>query len=226
MSDAVPAFLTPDSEGWLVLSNRIPRLGNETPMLMERMLALVDLSYPPLCLTLGSISSADMDDFLDDYKTLTGIDVTIIDLWDLNYQETIAAVSKAGFVILAGGLALDWVMQIDPEGLGNSASDFLQKDRLIMAIGMITASLGSWVYSPEEGDTKPGLNWIPDAIVLPDQDAPMQDENVRAWLTEHGRAYAIGLSHDAIFALGSQGKVEVWSTAQPVIALGKGWSAA
>ncbi len=226
MSDAVPAFRTPDSEGWLVLSNRIPRLGNETPMLLERMLALIDLSYPPLCLTLGSISSDDMDDFLDDYKTLTGVDVTIIDLWDLNYQETIAAVSKAGFVILAGGLALDWVMQIDPDGLGQSAADFLHKDRLIMVIGSISASLGSWVYSPLEGDTKPGLNWIPDAMVLPDQDAPMKDENVRAWLREHGRAYAIGLSHDAIFALGSKGQVDVWSVAQPVIALGKGWSEA
>ena len=167
-----------------------------------------------------------MDNFLDDYKSLTGVDVTIIDLWDFNYQETIAAVSKAGFVILAGGLALDWVMQIDPEGLGQSASDFFHKGRMIMAIGSITASLGAWVYSTLEGDTKPGLNWIPDAMVLPDQDVPMQDENVRAWLREHGRAYAIGLSHDAIFALGSQGQVEVWSVAQPVIALGKGWSAA
>ncbi len=226
MSDAFPVFRTPGSEGWLVLSNSVPRLGNETPMLMERLLALIDLSYPPLCLTLGSISSDDMDDFLDDYKTLTGVDVTIFDLWDLNYQETIAAVSKAGFVILAGGLALDWVMQIDPDGLGKSAADFLQKDRLIMVIGSIMESLGSWVYSPLEGDTKPGLNWIPDAMVLPDQDAPMQDEDVRAWLRDHGRVYAIGLSQDAIFALGSQGQVEVWSVAEPVIALGKGWSEA
>lgn len=226
MSDGVPTFRTPDSQGWLILSNQAPNLGNEAPMLMERMLALIDLSYPPLCLTLGSISSEDVDVFLDDYNTLTGVDVTIIDLWDLTYQETIAAVSEAGLVLFAGGLALDWVMQIDPDGLGSSAADFLYKDRMIMVIGPIIAGMGTWMYSTLDGDIKPGLNWVPNAIVLPDESAPMRDDIVRAWLTEHERAYAIGLPPDSIFALGPNGEVEVWSTTNPVIALGKGWGSA
>jgi hypothetical protein len=223
MSETLPAFRKPDSKGWLVLSNSIPSLGDETPMLMERMLALIDLSYPPLCLSLGSDDFEAVGEFLDDYETLTGVEVTVVDLWDLSYEETIAAVSQAGFVILTGGLALDWVAQIDPSGSGNSAADFFRQDRMIMALGPVVASLGSWVFSPLDGDIKPGLDWIPNAVVLPDESAPMEDDRIRALLAGHERAFAVGLPLDAIFALGPQGDVEVWSAMKPVIALGKGW---
>jgi hypothetical protein len=224
MSDAVPAFRKSDSQGWLVLSNQIPGLGEESSLFMERMLALIDLSYPPLCLTLGSFSSAEADNFFDDYKTLTGVDVTIIDLWDLNCQETIEAVSQAGFVFFSGGLPMDWVTQIDPDGTGNTAVDFFHQDRMIMVVGPITASLGSWVYSPADGEIRPGLGWMPDAVVLPDEAAPMHYDDIREWLNEKQHAYAIGLPNDSIFALGPDGEIEVWSTTNPVIALGKGWS--
>jgi hypothetical protein len=226
MSEVLPTFRKPNSKGWLVLSNRIPSLGDDTPMLMERMLALIDLSYPPLCLTLGSDDSEAVDEFLDDYETLTGVEMTVIDLWDLSHEEMITAVSQASFVIFTGGLALDWVAQIDPQGSGDSAADFFQQERMIMAIGPVVASLGSWVYSPLDGDIKPGLDWIPNAVVLPDEAAPMGDDRIQALLAERERAYAIGLPHDSIFALGPQGNVEVWSATKPVIALGKGWSEA
>ncbi len=195
-------------------------------MLMERMLALIDLSYPPLCLMLGADETEAVDEFLDDYETLTGVEMTVIDLWDLSHEEAITAVSQAGFVIFTGGLALDWVAQIDPQGSGNSVVDFFQQERMIMVMGPVVASLGSWVYSPLEGDIKPGLDWIPNAVVLPDEVAPMGDDRIRALLARQERAYAIGLSHDSIFALGPQGNVEVWSSTKPVIALGKGWSEA
>jgi hypothetical protein len=226
MSEVLPAFRKPDSKGWLVLSNRVPSLGDKTPMLMERMLALIDLSYPPLCLTLGSDDFKAVDDFIDDYETLTGVELTVVDLWDLSYEQTVAAVSQAGFVIFVGGLALDWVAQIDPLGSGNSASDFFRQNSMIMVLGPVVASLGSWVFSSLDGDIKPGLDWIPNAVVLPDEAAPMEDDRIRALLAGRERAFAIGLPHDSIFALGPQGNVEVWSAMKPVIALGRGWSEA
>jgi len=226
MSEVLPAFRKPDSKGWLVLSNRVPSLGDKTTMLMERMLALIDLSYPPLCLTLGSDDFEAVDDFIDDYETLTGVELTVVDLWDLSYEQTVAAVSQAGFVFFVGGLALDWVAQIDPLGSGNSAADFFRQNRMIMVLGPVVASLGSWVFSPLDGDIKPGLDWIPNAVVLPDEAAPMEDDRIRALLAGRERAFAIGLPHDSIFALGPQGNVEVWSAMKPVIALGRGWSEA
>jgi len=226
MSEVLPAFRKPDSKGWLVLSNRVPSLGDKTPMLMERMLALIDLSYPPLCLTLGSDDFKAVDDFIDDYETLTGVELTVVDLWDLSYEQTVAAVSQAGFVFFVGGLALDWVAQIDPLSSGNSAADFFRQNRVIMVLGPVVASLGSWVFSPLDGDIKPGLDWIPNAVVLPDEAAPMEDDRIRALLAGRERAFAIGLPHDSIFALGPQGNVEVWSAMKPVIALGRGWSEA
>jgi len=226
MSEVLPAFRKPDSKGWLVLSNRVPSLGDKTPMLMERMLALIDLSYPPLCLTLGSDDFKAVDDFIDDYETLTGVELTVVDLWDLSYEQTVAAVSQAGFVFFVGGLALDWVAQIDPLGSGNSAADFFRQNRMIMVLGPVVASLGSWVFSPLDGDIKSGLDWIPNAVVLPDEAAPMEDDRIRALLAGRERAFAIGLPHDSIFALGPQGNVEVWSAMKPVIALGRGWSEA
>jgi len=195
-------------------------------MLMERMLALIDLSYPPLCLTLGSDDFKAVDDFIDDYETLTGVELTVVDLWDLSYEQTVAAVSQAGFVFFVGGLALDWVAQIDPLGSGNSAADFFRQNRMIMVLGPVVASLGSWVFSPLDGDIKSGLDWIPNAVVLPDEAAPMEDDRIRALLAGRERAFAIGLPHDSIFALGPQGNVEVWSAMKPVIALGRGWSEA
>ena len=127
MSDSAPLFRNPGSQGWLVLCNRMPKLGNQTPLLMERMLEVVDLSFPPLCLTLDSTATEDLQEFFDDYKTLTDVDVALIDLWDLNYQEMTEAVSQAGLVILTGGLLLDWAERIDPREDGNSADDFLRE---------------------------------------------------------------------------------------------------
>ena len=223
MSDATPLFRKPGSQGWLVLCNRIPKLGNQTPLLIERMLEVVDLSFPPLCLTLDSTAAEDLQVFLDDYKTLTGVDVALIDLWDLDYQEMVKAVSQAGLVVMTGGLLLDWAERIDPRGDGNSADDFLLNGRMLMAVGPVVANLGAYVLSPVEGEIIAGLGWMPGAMVLPDEIAPIDIAAVRHWLSGEENSYAIGLPHESIFALGPQGEVEVWGVSKPVISLGKGW---
>ena len=131
--------------------------------------------------------------------------------------------SQAGLVVMTGGLLLDWAERIDPRGDGNSADDFLLNGRMLMAVGPVVANLGAYVLSPVEGEIIAGLGWMPGAMVLPDEIAPIDIAAVRHWLSGEENSYAIGLPHESIFALGPQGEVEVWGISKPVISLGKGW---
>jgi hypothetical protein len=216
-------FRRPEAPGWIVLAGEMPSLGMGSPLFMERMLEVVDLSWPPVCLVLEPGLSEDLSTVLDDFETLLGVDVTVLDLSDMLVDEVVEAVTQAGLIILAGGEPSDWYSYLKADQIRLHPESIIQKGRVIIAIGSAASALGTWMYSGIEENIFPGLDWLMGGIVVPGENTPMDILVVRERLQAAEHMYAIGLPAGAILALGPSDEVEVWGSVKPVIALGKGW---
>ncbi|NIS82824.1 MAG: hypothetical protein GTO14_22090 [Anaerolineales bacterium] len=219
-------FRRPKVPGWMVLTGVMPSLGMGSPLFMERMLELVDLSWPPVCLALEAGLSEEFGTVLDDLETLLGVDVTVLDLSDMSPDEVVEAGRQSGLIVLAGGESSDWYNHFIADPIREHPETFIQQGRMFIAVGSAAGALGVWMHSSVEGDLFPGLGWLVGGIVLPGETAPMEIPSVRETLQAEEHSYAIGLPAGAILALGPDEEVEVWGNVKPVISLGKGWGTA
>lgn len=219
-------FRRPEAPGWMVITGQMPSLGMGSPLFMERMLEVVDLSWPPVCLALEPRLSEDFSAVLDDFETLLGVDVTVLDLSDISPDEVIDAATQAGVLILAGGEPIDWYNYLKTDQIRLHPDSLIQKGRVFIAIGSAASALGTWMYSNIEESILPGLGWLMGGIVVPGENTPMDILVIRDRLEAEEHTYAIGLPAGAILALGPSDEVEVWGNVKPVIALGKGWGSA
>lgn len=212
-------FRRPPEAGWVLLASNVPSLGGEFPLLAEGLLDRMDLSRPSVCLSPGSEVNLETEAFLEEIETLLGLPVVKIDL----EEEPPSELANAGLLILEGGEVDAWIASLDSTLLGEVVLQGLGQGALILAIGPPAAALGTWALTPDE-EIMDGLNWLPGAIVLPETAEPSGIEVVRNLLADQPRAYALGLTHQAVIALGPKGEIEVWGPDQPKIILGSGWS--
>lgn len=224
MSEAVDVLRRPHAGGWLILSGEIPSLGGATPELAERLLGHIDLSWPPLILTIGRKARAEVKRFAEEIETLIGVAPRMLDLGGVAPMEYAETSLAARFLLLLGGETVGWRSALDPGYPGLEAESLMADDRVVLAAGAAAAALGSWILAESSDTVEPGLGWLPDAIVLPGVVDPAGLEPVRERLQGAGKSYALGLPTSVLLALGPGNRIEVWSERSPVIALGAGWS--
>jgi hypothetical protein len=208
-------------EGWLVLCGSLPTFGGLYPDLAGRLLDHLDLSMAAVVLYAADADRAAVRALASDMKELLEREIAIglaheaAQVWD-----------STGLVALCGGPAEDWVDAIRAGEHADLTSGRVGEGTVVLAAGPAAAAAGSWLVPTTEGRLHPGLSWLPGAIVLPGESQPASVAPVREWLAGPGRVYAIGLPEGAALALGPAGKVGLWGSARPTIALGQGWRSA
>jgi hypothetical protein len=224
VSEAVDVFRRPHADGWLILAGEIPSLGGSTPELAEHLLRYVDLSWPPLFLTLDQEKRGQIAQFIEEMETLVGVAPRTIDLQSVPPTEYAQTSIAAGFLLLVGGDAAGWRAALDPNYPGLDGASLMSDGRVILAAASAAAALGSWMLNEQTLAVEPGLDWLPGAIILPGVMDPAEVTPVREQLQAARKAYAIGLPSSVLLALGPDNRIEVWSERSPVITLGAGWS--
>lgn len=205
--------------GWLVLASQVPRLGGETPELAQRLVERMDLSRPPVCLSMQEKPAEGLDLLLEEFETLLGVRPAILSA----ELEPPAELALVGLILLTGGRTSAWVEALDNTLLGEVILQALQQGGVVFAMGPAAGAMGSWSLPQGAGELLPGLSWVAGAVVLPGEGDPAERDPVRELLRENPRAYALGLAEHTLLALGPAGEIEVWGEAQPKIILGQGW---
>lgn len=219
MRESNKLFQRPKGEGWLVLADQPPSLGGEYSALANALLMNADLSYQPLCILGDEGSHVGLAEFIMDLQVLLGVEMALEKLEDTKNWDTL----DPGIVILAGGIAEDWLEALGETQLGVLILQGLLNGLLLMPIGSAAAALGSWVLEESYFSPVPGLNWLIGSVVLTWTAEPAEYEIVRSILTKPEPLYAIGLAGGRMIALGPGGEVELWGTEPPSIVLGSGW---
>lgn len=220
MSRAEEIFHHEGRAGWLVLASQVPRLGGETPELAERLVERMDLSRPPVCLSMEEKQAQGLDLLLEEFETLLGVRPAVLSA----ELEPPAELALVGLILLTGGTSTEWVQALENTLLGEVVLQALQQGSVVFAIGPAAGAMGSWSLPESAEQLLPGLSWVGGAVVLPGEDEPADRGPVRELLRENPKAYALGLAEHTLLALGPAGEIEVWGEAQPKIILGQGWS--
>lgn len=222
MSEPRQVFRRPPSEGWLALSGLVPSLDSEMPQLAEQLLSRLDLSRMPICLSGDNSISDDLQSFLEDIEILLNSPVTVIRINELTRNTFREIVETANILVMAGGDVQSWINVLDPLKSEIEFDDLLGGGRLVFAVGPASSSLGSWIFSGDEGPVA-GLGWMTGAIILPEVEKPGEIPSVKEHLFQHKLSYALGLPRGAVLALGPRGEIEVWGIASPSVVLGIAW---
>lgn len=219
MTEADRVFRRDTRAGWLILSSEVPSLGSEYPQLAEHIVQRMNLSRPAASLLLGDDPPLGWSDLLEGVEALFGHPVA-----NLNFDQPIPdELSNAGLLVLGGGDRWSWLAELNGTRLEELVLRALHEGALIVATGEVAAVVGSWTLPPGQDSETKGLNWLPGAVVLPDEADPASLVPIQELLTRHDRAYALGLNSETVVALGPGGEIEVWGESQPTLLLGSGW---
>lgn len=219
MADIDQVFQRDTQAGWLILSANVPTLGQDYPELAEHIVQRMNLARPAASLLLGAYPPPGWGDLLDGVEALFGHPVATLDAGEPAPAELV----NAGLIVLGGGDELGWMAALNGTRLEELTLRALKSGALIIATGAAAGVVGSWALLPGDDDPQPGLNWLPGAIVLPDEGAPASRDPIQDLLSVHERVYALGLLPLSVVALGPSGEIEVWGKVQPVLVLGHGW---
>lgn len=219
MTDIDQVFQRDTQAGWLILSAAVPSLGQDYPELAEHIVQRMNLAHPAASLLLGAIPPTGWSELLEGVEALFGHPVANLDAGEPAPAELV----NAGLIVLGGGDELGWMAAFSGTRLEELVLRALKSGALILATGAAAGVVGSWALLPGDEVPQPGLNWLPGAIVLPDEKEPASREHIQELLTLHERVYALGLLPLSVVALGPSGEIEVWGKVQPVLVLGHGW---
>ncbi len=219
MTELEQVFQRVGDRGWLVVAGDVPSLGGDFPRLADRMLAVLDLSRPPLAVQASGITHSEVEAFLEELELLTDQVADRISLDELRRNE----VGSAGLIIMAGGSVEQWADAMEALENGVFSPGWLEEGSLLLVAGGAASLVGQWRYMKEDRKLEPALGWLPNALVLQGDPDPVVREVARDLLSGEDPVYALGLPRRAVLALGPAGEVEVWGEKAPKIVLGKAW---
>lgn len=203
------------------MAGAIPELGGKTAVLMDRLLARMDLSRPIAAIVAPDVAPAEVQEFLESLEEWLGAEAGVL---ELDSDLEVVDWEDSGLLILIGDDHEAWTEALhgDP---GRRLEDALDRGAVILAIGGAAGVFGGSLTSDvRPGTLLDGLGWLPAAMVLTDVEQA-RSPTVRAWLQDIDRRLVLALQPDSILALGPHSEVEPWSEAAPEVVLGKGWEA-
>lgn len=221
MTESHPVFHRREGEGWLVLAGSIPELGGRSGTLMERLLALLDLSRPIVAIAAPDADPGEVQEFLEGLEDWLGTEAGVL---ELDTDLDIAGWEDSGLLFLFGDDREAWIGELRDLAADRLTRAF-ERGAIVLAAGGAASIFGArWISSVRPDLLSEGLDWLPGSMILTDP-GEAHGPLVRGWLQEPDPRTAIVLEPGSILALGPGGVVEIWSDAAPEVLLGTGWAA-
>lgn len=206
------------SAGWVVLASQIPRLGGDTPELAANLVERIDLSRPPVILSVGE-PPPGLKDLNGDLAALLSVEPILLEA-TVDPPEELAELS---LIVLVGSDGERWVDLLATSSLGDLLLKALVQGGVVLAVDQAAAALGSWRMDPVLGTASEGLGWVSGAVIMPGETEPSKSAALRELLEENPKAYALALAEHTLVALGPENEIQVWGEAEPTIIFGPGW---
>jgi cyanophycinase len=163
------------------------------------------------------------ESFLAHYARLDappGYVVPIHDAASARDPANVRRLAHAGLIYFGGGDAQKLVDAI----LGAPALDAIAAafaaGAVVVGMSAGAMALAAWGVSSDPGvEVQPGWGWLPNAIVAPHFLAERHDA-LRAALIDHPEKLGLGIPDNVALALGPNGEVQTWGSAQVTVVLG------
>lgn len=221
MTESHPVFHRREGEGWLVLAGSIPELGGRSGTLMERLLALLDLSRPIVAIAAPDADPGEVQEFLEGLEDWLGTEAGVL---ELDTDLDIAGWEDSGLLFLFGDDGEAWIGELQ-DVAGDRLARAFERGAIVLAAGGAASIFAAlWISSVRPDSLSEGLGWLPGSMILTDP-SEAQDPLFRDWLQGPDPRTGILLGAGSILALGPDGLVEIWSEAAPEVLLGRGWAA-
>lgn len=202
--------------GWMVLSGG-GAWDSEDITTIEAQLLLRTLSQGPIVYlwAAGDIETADAHmDSLRDLGARTGY---LADILTEEDDVLFKQISEAGVIILGDGPNQTLLGEALSGVVLRGIDEAMSQGATVYAVGASAALLG--MYQVADGELAAGLDWLKQAIIVPGFH-PDDSESLRQWVFAYPEGYGLGLGDGAALALGPEGEVEVWGSAQITVLLG------
>jgi hypothetical protein len=206
--------------GWLVLAGELRGDHQATSGIADRLLEKADPSLGVIWIDPEAAASPGVERVIEDIEPLLAAPVERLGPRDDMPGHDL----EIGLILMTGRDIALWHAVLGSSPTGRWVADRLDTGSVVFACGGPAAALGAVSY-PEGpgGPEKPGLGWLPGAVLLPGVSHPADHPEVKQYLSETDHSYALGLEPGAAVAIGPNGEVEVWAGGPPKIVLGRGW---
>lgn len=207
-------------QGWLILAGGLPAFHLEAPSVADRLLQKAATSPCAVWIDAEVTLNAGVERMIDEIEPFLSSPIE-----RLGPEEKAPDVDlEAGLILMVGNDLNRWLQSIGSTPTGLWALRRLDEGSAVFACGAAAAVLGERAFSPVADDRGcEGVGWLPGAVVLPGTPDPAHQPQVKRYLSETDRSYALGLLDETVMAIGPQGQIEVWSGAPPKVVLGRGW---
>jgi hypothetical protein len=205
-------FRRPSGAGWLILSG-----GPASDDLIRRILALVEHGGGITAVVPRPVDSEAGEAVLEDWTDISGWDGRVVDCGSPDLLED--ALSEASIALLPDLASAEvYAGMLGSTDAGEYLLAALDAGVIVCAEGTAAESLGEGIRDAD-GAERPGLHWIPGALVQTRFTVEMPPpESIK-----RGDRFRIGLPADTAIALGPEGEREIWGGSQPTITFKEWW---
>lgn len=201
-----------DGRGWLVLSGGADDSGEIRGLALARSSADGGVA----CVALSSDPGAG-DRLLDDVEDLGAPSGYVVDIAAEDDESVRTKLSEAGVIVIISDESAETVSSALTGAAIEGIQTAYQNGAVVLAEGTCAMALGAFL-ADDEGSVSPGLNWLEDALVLPNVESAAA--YAKELLVAQPTAVAVGIGFGSGLALGPDGQVETWGKRQVTVALG------
>lgn len=206
--------------GWLVLAGVFPDSPLEMSEISVRLLERADPSLASVWIDPEARLDMGVERIIEEMEPLLSAPIERLGPGDGFPGSEV----EVGLILMTGGDVLLWAEVLGAGSAGQWVAARLDSGSVVFAGAAAAAALGESVFCDSVRDRRTaGAGWLPGAVLLPSGSDPADHPEVRAYLSDTDRSYALGMQPGTAVAIGPGGQVEVWSSEPPRIVLGRGW---
>ncbi len=210
-------------DGWLVLIGGSSGQWRTTEAIDRRAIDVMSDETPIAFVPAANCPPDYGESFLARYAELgapPGYVVPIYDAASARDPINVRRLTQAGLIYFGGGDTHKLLDAVTGTSSLDAIAAAYAAGAVIVGMSAGAIALAEWGISFDRGvDVLRGWGWLPDAIVAP-HFTPDRAPAVRSSLLEHPTLFGLGIPEDAALALGPDGEVQTWGSAQISVTLG------
>ncbi len=201
-----------DGRGWLVLSAS-PTFDSEIRALtLARAKAMGGVAYIGLDVD-------DAEDALEDMSELGAPTGYLVNIMTEDDETIHKRLTECSVVIIPGDYPVDALINALKGAAIDALKDAFERGVVILAESR-SASVFGKIVSLYSGRMIDGLNWVEDAVIIPDILSITDSEDARVALETKTVKVAVGLGSGSALVLGPSNLIEIWGEKHVTIGFG------